>query len=369
MNLIDHNSSSKILFSGNLKDVTLENINSSEIKVSLWVGGDDNKIEFTLYPYNGNLKIKLKEIIEALVPYFKDKDFDISSRSHLFYKKVTIKFEEKGKGAKADNFVLWEREIIIGRVPEYKEDVYKAGAWLTTKSKVAKTFIDSDEEIWTLGTSGSISLKVYFKFRTPIIISLACGIGPHHLCANPSFDFIKRTFKEERYDIDTDNILGYDVIFVPVGHTVEAALEMEDNVQRFRLVRSSYPVNDFLFRNNFGACETIHAVGQKSKELELTVNTFLSQGEIKELSNESQLIYESNSGALESEDEVRHWYQFLTSKERYIKTSPVDYKRITVIDSESKSIFGEINNIKFRWKFAKQEPVFPVRKNKLKDLV
>lgn len=367
MNLIDHNSSSKILFSGNLKDVTLENINSSEIKVSLWVGGDDNKIEFTLYPYNGNLKIKLKEIIEALAPYFKDKDFDISSRSHLFYKKVTIKFEEKGKGAKADNFVLWEREIIIGRVPEYKEDVYKAGAWLTTKPKVAKTFVDSEEELWTLGISGSISVKVYFKFQTPRIIPLFYSLGPHHLSIDASFNTVKGVLQERDYDIE--NILGYDVVFVPESSTVEEAFEKEENVQRFRLLRPSYPVNDFVFRNTLGAIEHIHAAGQHGKELEITVNTFFSQGETKELSNENELIYESNSGALESEDEVRYWYQFLTSKERYIQTSPIDYKRITVIDSESKSIFGEINNIKFRWKFAKQEPVFPVRKNKLKDLV
>lgn len=366
MNLIDYNSSSKTLFSGNLRDVILEGIKSPEIMVSVWVGRGNSKIEFTLYSYEGKVVIRLKEIMEALASYFKEADVT-APWVDLYYNKVSIKFEEKHKEKKGGDSIMWEREIIIGTAPTKKEDIYKAGAWLTTKPKVAKTFVDSEEELWTLGRSGSISVKVYFKFQIPRIIPLFYSLGPHLLSVDASFNTVKGVLQELDYDIE--NILGYDVVFVPESSTVEEAFEKEENVQRFRLLRPSYPVNDFVFRNTLGAIEHIHAAGQHGKELEITVNTFFSQGETKELSNESELIYESNSGALESEDEVRYWYQFLTSKERYIKTSPVDYKRITVIDSESKSIFGEINNIKFRWKFAKQEPVFPVRKNKLKDLV
>ena len=108
-----------------------------------------------------------------------------------------------------------------------------------------------------------------------------------------------------------------------------------------------------------GIYDYIYAVGEESQELQTEVGTFTNSGVETETSNTSKLYFNSNSGYIDTSEQIRFWNNFLESDERYVldndKQPPITndrWHKIAIDEAESKTKNGELNAITFKWHFA-----------------
>ncbi len=304
------------------------------------------QVDFQLQAKRSTVTLKLKEMLQSAKRH-------LIPDSYGFLPHVIISAECQEDTAE------WESSVIYGKCTPFDfQKLSQAGIWWTMRPQEVRTFIHGEEKLTTLipqiksneSLNVRVLTKVYFRFLTPHefllenfdIESLFSG---RFVTIDCSYNTIRALAAIQEFD---DIIAAYDIYIE--GY--------EQNAQRF-IVNTNQRVKEFRFRNSLGIYDYIYAVGEESQELQTEVGTFTNSGVETETSNTSKLYFNSNSGYIDTSEQIRFWNNFLESDERYVldndKQPPITndrWHKIAIDEAESKTKNGELNAITFKWHFA-----------------
>lgn len=304
------------------------------------------QVEFKLQAKRNTVTLKLKEMLQSVKKYLIPDSYGFLPQAI-----ISAKCQE--------DTTEWKSSVIYGKCdPIDYPRLSQIGSWWTMRPQEVRTFIHGEEKLTalipTISPKESLNVKVftkvYFRFLTPHeflletfeIESLYSG---RLITIECSFNTILALVATPEFD---DIISAYDIYIE--GY--------EQNAQRF-IINANPKVKEFRFRNSLGTYDYIYAVGEESQELQTEVSTFTNSGVETEISNKSKLYFNSNSGYLDTSEQIRFWNNFLESDERYVlvhdKQQPnVNdiWHRIAIDETECKTKNGELNTITFKWHFA-----------------
>lgn len=309
------------------------------------------QVDFQLQAKRSTVTLKLKEMLQ-------------SAKRHLipdssgFLPQVIISAECQ------EDTTEWRSSVIYGKcTPIDFQKLSKIGSWWTMRPQETRTFMHGEEKLTTLipeikskeSLNVRVLAKVYFRFLTPHEFVLA------------NFD-VESLFSGRFVTVDCSYNTIRDLVATPEFDDIIAAYDIyiegyERNAQRF-IVNTNLRVKEFRFRNSLGIYDYIYAVGEESQELQTEVSTFTNSGVETEASNTSKLYFNSNSGYIDTSEQIKFWNNFLESDERYVldndKQSPTandKWHEIAIDEAESKTKNGELNTITFKWHFAEDPGV------------
>ena len=334
----------EIVFTRSAKNITFSEAGDEPVRVNVSI--DDTPVcSFLMTPISGDITLHLDEILTSLEV---DLLIPVNARGNICHDIHVVNIEAGG--------VEWSHIVFVGKSSSITTSEC---ALLTSRPQKARTFKDGIERHVTkwLVPVGGIKLQCRLRFQTgvpqDIIINYGKPSGTVIEDADVSYKTIRDAADNEGYE--SERITSYSIRTV---YTVQTPPHRYGQWQHFIVCNGRH--YQYMFRNHYGAIDTIYAVGQISRAVDSEISTFIADNVEREMVNDATEKYEQSSGYLVSNEEVRFWSEFFRSKERYAVVS--GEIRPIVVDNVSMEAKGDVvNSVKFQWHYSEldtyDEPV------------
>lgn len=323
------------VWSRTAKDITLANAASgSSILFTVLLNGTDTA-SFELTAISGQVTLRFREILEAVLPKGDDSQF-LSSSSFRYSNSVAIRAELDGSTVTTASMVCFR-----GGSDELSPAFPHTSHWLTWKPQVTFTWAWAREILSCIipsSTRVTVSAKVYYAFHSPVTISLNtftsqsgasigmvdCSPATVESTANVSDDFMVA------YDVYTGTVMAHRFIIRPT---------------RLR-------GREFLFRNSLGVIDTLFISGDTSRDTEHITSRVQIGHEERELSNNSTERFKVQSGGIRERRMMDQWQEFLRSSERYVLLQGDVPRRIVVDEAELDLTEHQLSSVSVTYHYA-----------------
>ena len=344
MKLNDPYGFNEIVFTRSARNITFSEAGDEPVRVNVSI--DDTPVcSFLMTPISGDITLHLDEILTSLE---EDLLIPVNARGDICHDIHVVNVETGG--------VEWSHIVFVGKSSSITTSEC---ALLTSRPQKARTFKDGIERHvtkWDVPVGGiKLQCRLRFQMGVPqdIMIPFGKPSGSVIEDADVSYAAIRELADNEGYG--SERITSYSIRTV---YTVQDPPHRYGQWQHFIVCTGRN--HQYMFRNHYGAIDTIYAVGQLSRAVDSEVSTFLSDNMEKEVANDAVEKYEQSSGYLVSIEEVRFWSEFFRSKERYVVV--VGEIRPIVLDSVTMDAkYDEVNSVKFQWHYSEldtyDEPV------------
>lgn len=344
MILNDPYADGELVFTRSAKDITFSEAGNEPVRVNLSIN-DTAVGSFLVTPIAGDIVLNLKDILTALED---DLTIPVNSQGDICHNLPYVTLEAGG--------VEWLHYVLVGKGSSITTSEC---AVLTSRPQKARTFTDGIERHsskWLVPVGG-IKLQCRLRFQTgvpqDIIINYGKPSGTVIEDADVSYKTIRDAADNEGYE--SERITSYSIRTV---YTVQTPPHRYGQWQHFIVCNGRH--YQYMFRNHYGAIDTIYAVGQISRAVDSEISTFIADNVEREMVNDATEKYEQSSGYLVSNEEVRFWSEFFRSKERYAVVSG-DIRPIVVDNVSMEAKGDEVNSVKFQWHYSEldtyDEPV------------
>ena len=338
MKLNDPYTDGEIVFTRSAKNITFTDAGNEPVRVYVLINGSDF-CSFLVTPISGEILLHLKDILTSLEKILTSSvNLQGDVRISIPYVKITA------------GDISWQHQVICGKAGSLTISECPV---LTSRPQKARTFTDGFERHvtkWYVPT-GMVQIMCRLRFQTGVpqdiqLLYDAPGAGSTVIeDVDVSYNAIRNAADAAGYS--SERITSYSIRTRYV--IKEQPPARYGQWQHFIVCSGRH--HQYMFRNHYGAVDTIYAVGQLSRSVDHETSTFLADKMEKEMSNDSVEKYEQASGYLVSNEEARFWAEFFRSKERYVVVS--GELRPIVVDSVNMDVKDdEVNSVKFQWHYS-----------------
>lgn len=336
----------EIVFSRSAKDLLVSEAEDSLVNITVSV---DSEVvaSFAMAPLYNRIVLNLSGILESCSV---GQTPSAPSRSSYSYVIRRVKITAGNQS--------WTHPVLFGIKPTRKNiDKYD---FLTRRQEMVYTYRDSIEPMasrWLpagVGSGVTLMAEVSFMTHLPVRVVLS---GPMVLPSSSdmymgqldcSYSTILAATNAAGYSDEV--ITGWKVWLKCVTTSLDGSqVVTEGSAQRFEL-RTGFH-RTYVFRNIYGFFDIIHATGAMVILPESEVATFINNNLECELSNDTALYFEQNTGYIGSASQTSLWLEFLSSSERYVLEDSI-VNKIIVDESDAKITKGELSSLKFKWHYA-----------------
>ena len=336
------------ILSRDIKDICLETTTTANVTLSITCQPGGKSFSFICTPVNNIVPIRLKDIFDNIVsaaelPYAQtwQQAFTVAvsaasleGQASLYF--VTIRGSNGGVSAAP------------GDILSARPQISKVYDW--TKEYVAIVLSSTAEKPLT---------EVYFRIYPQGLPALDFTIASSS-ALSPNFIFvIDCSYGAVRAIMDN---LGYESVGIAAYDLIIRTTLSDDSTterrMRFHVMKRDSRVREFCFLNQHGTYDTIAANGATARRLDGELITAVNYGTEYEVHNSHVEKFETSSGYLSTERQVKYWATFLQSTHRYILSAPDslgarNWEKIIVDEvTESTNELGKIGLFKFVWHYA-----------------
>lgn len=325
-----------VLFAGNARTITVKGLTANaELSVALSITSKSGStMSFSvLADSSGWATIDLGLILKSL---------PISISVGLSWAKVTFTFTS------GTDTASWSATVIGGQVPSsILTDIYKGYRLISGRPQIYEISEGVAEYLYRVPDDDGfirMSVTVYSDIYPPFKVDLSDDSAFGIVQTDVSVAAIRKLAEAKGY---TDlHILGYDVQLIYDEDTEEVK-------ETLRYTVSNRQRDAFSFKNRMGTGDVIYAGKRRKVEVATDTQTFVNGEVEEEVSNDSEVQYETFTGYLATREEVRFWQDFFASSERYLAPGGMrGYYRIIIDDVSNEGTEGELNAFSFKWHYA-----------------
>lgn len=317
MNWTDPNNSA-LIWSLSAKDLTLSTTGVTSFVVNVAL---QQKAAFSLYPVAGNITIRLRELLNAVLPDYPDlPSYNTACEVEII---ATCGSES----------VSWSKHCIRGGVGAGNTGV---GECLQGGGMVRIIPRSGKEYLSVLGyyhaaeideTVRGVRLQCFLMDKRNDVINSGFAYDPVNFESDTGIG-------ETTFDVSLDAILT--LLPLPSGATIRDVRQMRIYVywivdpsgrpsslllgpkRYFVYSGETDRVKELCYRNSAGAFQSLYARGRRTSQMESETLSFLRDAIDRELTNDSMKKFTVDSGNLTSVEDRMAWEEFFRSRHRYV---------------------------------------------------
>lgn len=352
-----------ILFSRSCSDLTIMNIPETSREVSVQLFSGDRESSFKATQFGGKVIIRLCEILRGLDA---GSVFDIDQTNG-----ITLSSPHRIDiyASAGDDSATWQGWFVDGGSDLGKtslSELFGGRYWWSFRKQSAPTFKFSKEiMVAAVNTSSKVSIVITYHFAQAGKVSSTWYGDLASEQANPKLMAIDCSFRKVREYADAlgyvnDTIIAYDITGIadssgyPVG-------------QRFVVAPNDSRVRGWFFRNSLGGYDTVYSFGAVTRSIDSETRVFTARRTSTELENYSDEVWNIDTGYIADKRDLELWYEFLRSKERYAISLDGSLGKIIVDECDSDLQSGNLGNMTFKCRFAKESSGYDFTKPVLED--
>lgn len=222
-----------------------------------------------------------------------------------------------------------------------------AATIFTTRPEKSPVHVGAEDRLWFYRMAGDVSTYVRFNYlaggsSSNYELSPTYSINLKYYDLDISADTMLATASAK--GLDVSNIVSYDVWIECSGS--------KSTVYSFVIKRMRLPLKTYKFLGRRGTYEYIHATGKFSRSIESETQVFVNSGIEQELENDYSMIFEQNSGHIDSIGMNGYWLEFLAAKERYIIEKEGSERAIVVDEFKTSLTDRTVSSMTFKWHYA-----------------
>lgn len=222
-----------------------------------------------------------------------------------------------------------------------------AATIFTTRPEKSPVHVGAEDRLWFYRMAGDVSTYVRFNYlaggsSSNYELSPTYSINLKYYDLDISADTMLATASAK--GLDVSNIVSYDVWIECSGS--------KSTVYSFVIKRMRLPLKTYKFLGRRGTYEYIHATGKFSRSIESETQVFVNSGIEQELENDYSMIFEQNSGHIDSIGMNGYWLEFLAAKERYIIEKDGSERAIVVDEFKTSLTDRTVSSMTFKWHYA-----------------
>lgn len=304
------------LASRNAEDITLTGITADTVSLTVKRAGTA-VCTFAAEPYSGALRIRLRDILNSVLPY----EIQTPPQDYGDAELGTVSIEAAATGSTAPT--PWSRTAFRSGYDNSFHSALMGSYWWTWRDQRCRTFPGGKEYIGALFSSGTTQVKVLATFSDgttsqQTLCSVIVGTG-------------KKKFAVMDVSVETVAELfpGKAIMSYKIQRGGSAFAQVYE-VSRLPFRKA------FVFRNSLGLFDTVYATGRISDGATRDVKTFIGEDRSENISDNSsrERIY-VNSGHVDTRGERTLWDELVFSldvwewtggKLRKIVIDTFDYK-------------------------------------------
>lgn len=222
-----------------------------------------------------------------------------------------------------------------------------AATIFTTRPEKSPVHVGAEDRLWFYRMAGDVSTYIRFNYlaggsSSNYELSPTYSINLKYYDLDISADTMLATASAK--GLDVSNIVSYDVWIECSGS--------KSTVYSFVIKRMRLPLKTYKFLGRRGTYEYIHATGKFSRSIESETQVFVNSGIEQELENDYSMIFEQNSGHIDSIGMNGYWLEFLAAKERYIIEKDGSERAIVVDEFKTSLTDRTVSSMTFKWHYA-----------------
>lgn len=335
---------------------------SENIYSVLLMRGDGAIIEFKVYVNNNLFQFNLSSLITD--PVVDIRSILKAQIQPLNYTNQLQNFTEiriVARNANTKETVKWRAEVIPGgynrsKYKKFTEEAFLRNCFLTWRKEAVTTFKGIKQQLTyaNIATLSSpikrdIYVKIYFKVRLPLEYKLTSSSFTRNSLykIDCSLNIIEDLALSHKI---TDEVVAYDVYGITEygGRIYENAPQ----AQRFVVGRTNMRHTHFFFQNSLGGFDTLTASGATKKSLQGKVSTVLINETEIETNNNTETVFEVNTGYIDNSRDISLWNEFLQSINKYSIHTDGTLHKIVVDEYEAEFEDFSICNCTFTYRLS-----------------
>ena len=222
-----------------------------------------------------------------------------------------------------------------------------AATIFTTRPTKSPAYEGAEDRLYFYRTSGDVSTYVRFDYLDGGS-STSYKLSPTYYVSTKYYDLDISTgtmlSTAASKGLDTSKITGFKIWIEYSGSKSET--------YSFEIRRTRLPLKTYKFLGRRGTYEYIHATGKFSRSIESETQVFVNSGIEQELENDYSMIFEQNSGHIDSIGMNGYWLEFLAAKERYIIEKDGSERAIVVDEFKTSLTDRTVSSMTFKWHYA-----------------
>ena len=222
-----------------------------------------------------------------------------------------------------------------------------AATIFTTRPVKSPAYEGAEDRLYFYRTSGDVSTYVRFDYLDGGS-STSYKLSPTYYVSTKYYDLDISTgtmlSTAASKGLDTSKITGFKIWIEYSGSKSET--------YSFEIRRTRLPLKTYKFLGRRGTYEYIHATGKFSRSIESETQVFVNSGIEQELENDYSMIFEQNSGHIDSIGMNGYWLEFLAAKERYIIEKDGSERAIVVDEFKTSLTDRTVSSMTFKWHYA-----------------
>lgn len=222
-----------------------------------------------------------------------------------------------------------------------------AATIFTTRPVKSPAYEGAEDRLYYYRTSGDVSTYVRFDYLDGGS-STSYKLSPTYYVSTKYYDLDISTgtmlSTAASKGLDTSKITGFKIWIEYSGSKSET--------YSFEIRRTRLPLKTYKFLGRRGTYEYIHATGKFSRSIESETQVFVNSGIEQELENDYSMIFEQNSGHIDSIGMNGYWLEFLAAKERYIIEKDGSERAIVVDEFKTSLTDRTVSSMTFKWHYA-----------------
>lgn len=222
-----------------------------------------------------------------------------------------------------------------------------AATIFTTRPVKSPAYEGAEDRLYYYRTSGDVSTYVRFDYLDGGS-STSYKLSPTYYVSTKYYDLDISTgtmlSTAASKGLDTSKITGFKIWVEYSGSKSET--------YSFEIRRTRLPLKTYKFLGRRGTYEYIHATGKFSRSIESETQVFVNSGIEQELENDYSMIFEQNSGHIDSIGMNGYWLEFLAAKERYIIEKDGSERAIVVDEFKTSLTDRTVSSMTFKWHYA-----------------
>ena len=271
---------------------------------------------FTLTAVSGQVTIRFREILEAILPWYSGSQLDTTS-TFRFHSFVKIRARQGNSTLDTSTMVCFR-----GGSDELCQAFPHSSHWLSWKPQVTWTWAWAKEFLSFIVPSSSsvtVSAKVHFADHTNTIVALG-------------------TYTSQ-------DVVSIGLVNVYVGGFIMA--------HRFILKPTRLRGREFLFVNSLGVLDTVFSAGDVSRETDMAVSSVSVNGEEMEMDSCAVERFKVKTGCIRERRMMDQWQEFFRSTERFVFLQGDVVRRIVVDSIETQMTEHELSDASVTYHYAR----------------
>ena len=320
------------VWSRTASDLTLGGITGSgPVRFTVTLNGS-TVASFDLIPVSGQITLRFREILEAILPRRADTLVGTNSATE-YVDTVAIQAAQD-----SSSLTTATMRCFRGGSDELRDAISVSSHWLTWKPLQTRTWPWAKEFLSCVVTgSVGVNAKIYFSDGSNSVISLA-------------------SFSSGSARIGLVNCSPSRIISAASGRTVLAYDVYSPSLITHRFILKSNDRargREFLFMNSLGALDTVIATGDVSRETEMAVSSISVYGDERELGNAAVEKFKVQTGGIRERRTMDQWQEFFRASERYVLLKGDVVRRIVVDSIEPEMTEHKLSGAAFTYHYAK----------------